>query len=82
MVIFIHQFQIFLASPDDVPLERKLAREAIPTSTASGAFAADDPELTVKLDQWRKLYNFIVKIHKARREMATKAAICACFEYM
>lgn len=25
----LHQFQIFLASPGDVPLERKLAREAI-----------------------------------------------------
>ncbi len=25
----LHQFRIFLASPGDVPLERKLAREAI-----------------------------------------------------
>lgn len=47
----LHQFRIFHAPPDDVPLERKLAREAFSASTASGAFAADDPELTVKLDQ-------------------------------
>jgi hypothetical protein len=55
----LHQFRIFLASPGDVPLERKLAREAITHISSERRFrnridieiiAWDQPGATVAME--------------------------------
>jgi len=45
----LHQFRIFLASPGDVPLERKLAREAIAHINSERRFRG---RITIEIIAW------------------------------